>query len=241
MKRRDDHPCFSGLTDVGGREHNEDSYLTATKDNAVLLAVADGLGGHAAGEVASAIAVEVVNEVFMAGYSEGMDTENIKSLLRTAHETAHRRVCDMATGMRKGMGTTLVTALISGDHVIIANTGDSRAYIIGESVLFRTRDHSVVESLVENGVIDEATARKHPLRHIITHTLGGDLAVDLYEPEMPEGSLLLLSSDGFHDYVETDVLTEGARMTDCKGIAGFFLEEGVRHSTDNVTVVVFRQ
>ncbi|MDI6718796.1 MAG: protein phosphatase 2C domain-containing protein [Methanomicrobiales archaeon] len=233
-----DHAC--GGSHAGGRPQNEDAMLVLSLKDASLLAVADGLGGHSAGEEAARIAVDVVRAVMEDSYQEGMDAPAIRLLLTGAYREAHRKILEEATSGREGMGTTLVTALAREGTAVIANTGDSRAYVIGRGIAFVTKDHSLVRELVDRGEISPETARRHPLRHIVTRALGLDFGLDLYEVDLAAGGTLLLTSDGIHDYVEDAVLVSAASRGDCSAIVHDLLKNALGVTQDNVTVVVYR-
>jgi len=210
--------------------------------DAHLLAVVDGLGGHNAGEVASQMAVDALKEVFEQEYQEGMGEGEVKELLEKAYRLAHKRISENAVGEREGMGTTLVTAFVRDGKAIITNTGDSRAYLIRDGkVVARTKDHSLVQELIDNGEITPEEARRHPMRNIITKALGVDFGVDFYEWELKKGDVLLLSSDGLHDYVDEGRIAEIASQgKDAEEIVRGLIEEALLVTRDNVTVVVLR-
>ncbi|WP_461864919.1 Stp1/IreP family PP2C-type Ser/Thr phosphatase [Thermococcus sp.] len=231
-----------GISHVGARENNEDNFLILKLPDACLLAVADGLGGHNAGEVASKIAVDTLREVFESEYRMGMGDEEVKSLLKKAYSLAHERIKENAVGEREGMGTTLVAALVRDGKVIIANIGDSRAHLIrGGKVIARTKDHSLVQELLDKGEITEEEAKRHPMRNIITRALGINLSVDLYEWELKPGDVLLLSSDGLHDYVEEERIVKVASSGGtAEEIARRLIDEALPVTSDNVTVVVWK-
>lgn len=231
-------PAF-GLSLKGKREQNEDAFLIEELKGALLLAVADGLGGHAAGEVASALAIDIVREMVALQDVERMSGDEVKSLLQHVHSTAHQGVREHGLGSRNGMATTLVSAIISKNRVFIANTGDSRAYIINNSVRFRTRDHSLVQEMVEKGLLDTEAASDHPLSTIVTHTIGTDFGVDLYEQTLIPGEILILSSDGLHDYVRESEMVESAMLNDPREIAQDIVQKALQKSGDNITVVVY--
>src|SRR3954471_22248 len=205
-----------GLTHVGRqRQHNEDSYLVA--DEAKLFLVADGMGGHAAGEIASKIAVESISEFILhtkeddGTWPHAYDEHFRRSTnrLMAAVRLANTRVLE---AMRKdarlrGMGTTVVACLIENDLISVAHVGDSRAYLIRDKQLSRiTNDHSWVFEQVQAGMLTEAEAEKHPLRNVITRALGGALQVspDASEIEARPGDVYLLCSDGLTGMVPED-------------------------------------
>ncbi|AIF70138.1 hypothetical protein PAP_08790 [Palaeococcus pacificus DY20341] len=231
-----------GISHVGGRENNEDNMLLLKLPDAYLFAVADGLGGHNAGEIASKIAVETLKKVLKDEYKERMSKEEVKALLEKAYKLAHDHIMKNAVGEREGMGTTLVAAFVRRNKAIIANTGDSRAYLIRDGrIIERTKDHSLVQELLDNGTITEEEAKHHPMRNVITKSLGIDFGVDFYEWKLEKGDVLLLSSDGLHDYIEEDRIAEIASNGDPKDIAERLIGEALKATKDNVTVVVFRE
>lgn len=193
---------FAAATDVGRmRKNNEDSYLSSKP----VAAVADGMGGHSAGEVASAIAIEELAALRDRGPwdSETAATDDLKqAILR-----ANRRIREMAASDRKlnGMGTTLVALLEDGDMVHVANVGDSRGYLLRQGELSQvTVDHSLVQELVDDGRLSPEDAERHPQRSVITRALGIDPEVefDLFTYKLQVGDRLLLCSDGLSDVVE---------------------------------------
>ncbi|WP_010476894.1 PP2C family protein-serine/threonine phosphatase [Thermococcus zilligii] len=230
-----------GVSHVGNRENNEDNLLVMELPDGYLLAVADGLGGHNAGEVASQMAVDTLREVF-GMYRRGMGDEEVRELLRKAHELAHGRIKENAVGEKTGMGTTLVTAFVRNGKAIVANTGDSRAHLIRDGkIAARTKDHSLVQELLDRGEITGDEARRHPMRNIITKALGIDFGVDLYEWGLKKGDVLLLSSDGLHDYVDEGRIIEiASRGKNAEEIARRLIEEALPVTKDNVTVVVWK-
>jgi len=193
---------FAAATDVGRmRTNNEDSYLSSQP----VAAVADGMGGHSAGEVASAIAIEELTALRDRGpwENETAATDDLKqAILR-----ANRRIREMAAGDRRlnGMGTTLVALLEDGDMVHVANVGDSRGYLLRQGELSQvTVDHSLVQELVDDGRLSPEDAERHPQRSVITRALGIDPEVefDLFTYKLQVGDRLLLCSDGLSDVVE---------------------------------------
>ena len=235
-------PFLSGISHVGGRYNNEDSFLILKLPDAYLLAVADGLGGHSSGEVASGIAIGVLKETLLQEYEPGAPQYLTRITLRKAYELANSRILENATGEREGMGTTLVSALVSQGRVLVANTGDSRAYLIRNGrIITRTKDHSLVQELVDKGEITPDEARRHPMRNIITRALGAKFEVDFYEWNLNQGDVLLLSSDGLHDYVDEERIVEiAAQSRSAEEITRRLIEEALPVTKDNVTVVVWK-
>lgn len=225
--------AWSARSDVGlVRPHNEDSFLV----RAPLFAVCDGMGGHAAGEVASSIAVRTIAEKTPA-HATDID-------LGAAVEAANASIIGAAdSGEGKpGMGCTATAALIEGTKMMVAHVGDSRIYILHTGTLVRiTRDHSYVEELVDAGEITADEARVHPSRSIITRALGSDpdMYADHFTLDVEKGDRIILCSDGLSSMV-TDSDIEGLACTsptpkDCTDkLVGAALAEG---GSDNVTVV----
>jgi PPM family protein phosphatase len=231
---------FAAATDVGRmRKNNEDSYLSAEP----VAAVADGMGGHSAGEVASAIAIEELAALGERGpwENETAATDDLKqAILR-----ANRRIRGMAASDRKlnGMGTTLVALLQDGDMVHVANVGDSRGYLLRQGELSQvTVDHSLVQELVDDGRLSPKDAERHPQRSVITRALGIDPEVefDLFTYKLQVGDRLLLCSDGLSDVVEpTQIRNVLLRVRSPQKAARQLItvanEQG---GPDNITVIV---
>ena len=233
---------YSSVSVAGKRRHNEDSCITVQVGDGVLMAVADGIGGHAAGDVASAIAIDTLRSEFSGRYREEMDPGDIESLLRDAFTKADENVSEMAVGERSGMGTTLVAAFVRDLEIFIANTGDSRAYLFNGHLKQITVDHSLVQELVEKGAIDPETRRTHPLKNVITKSVGGDFTVDTYHTAIKSGETLLLSSDGLHDYIDDDKITEGLGSGEnANGTARILLKSAIPVSEDNISVVILKR
>jgi PPM family protein phosphatase len=243
-----------GLTHVGRqRQHNEDAFLVET--NAKLFLVADGMGGHAAGEIASRIAVDSISE-FILHTKEDDGTwphaydEHFKrstNRLMAAVRMANTRVLE---AMRKdarlrGMGTTVVACLADNDVMSFAHVGDSRAYLIRDNNLNRiTNDHSWVFEQVQAGMLTEAEAEKHPLRNVITRALGGALQVvpDASEVETRPGDVFLLCSDGLTGMVPEEEILRIVTQADtlegaCKNLIDAANERG---GLDNVTAILVK-
>ncbi len=205
-------------TDTGlVRDNNQDSYAACElSDKAVFAVVCDGMGGAAEGAVASSEAVRLIKERIAGHYSDDMSDISVKSLLISSIENANESIYDLSLSDEKyeGMGTTVVAALIANNYVYIAHAGDSRAYRISNGVLNQlTRDHSVVQRMVEIGRITAEEAEDHPDKHIITRALGvdGDIKVDFCQESFEEDDILILCSDGLTNYIETEDIL---RLTD---------------------------
>ncbi|HUF18763.1 MAG TPA: Stp1/IreP family PP2C-type Ser/Thr phosphatase [Thermoanaerobaculia bacterium] len=243
-----------GITDVGRqRQHNEDAYLVDDKIN--LYLVADGMGGHAAGEVASRLAAETISEFIVHtveddgtwphAYDENF-SRNTNRLL-SALIIANTRVIEaMKRDARlRGMGTTVVAGLFDDTRASIAHVGDSRAYLIRDNQMSRvTSDHSWVFEQVRAGMLTEAEAEKHPLRNVITRALGGanTVAPEAAEIDLRKGDHFLFCSDGLTGMVSEDdilrIVTEHESLDEaCHVLVRQANEKG---GNDNITAVLIR-
>ncbi len=200
---------ISARTDVGiVRSNNQDSYAAGEFQNGVAWAVVcDGMGGNAGGNIASSTAVKSISERITSAYRETMTSSSIKNLLVTAITNANFEIYDMAADNLDllGMGTTVVAAIMTKNVLYIAHAGDSRAYLVtGEEIRQLTRDHSVVQDLVDSGEITPEQARTHPRKNLITRALGVDesLKVDFTVEDLKGDETLLICTDGLSNMVE---------------------------------------
>ncbi|MDE8701528.1 Stp1/IreP family PP2C-type Ser/Thr phosphatase [Adlercreutzia equolifaciens] len=232
--RRKVQTPFGSRTDVGCvREHNEDSLVVAPP----LYVVCDGMGGHAAGEVASEIAVDVVAQraprtADAAALGQAVEEANL-AIIKAAREGVGRA----------GMGCTCTAAILDKERLVIAQVGDSRAYLLHQGRMQQlTRDHSLVTDLIEAGQITPAEARVHPQRSVITRALGSDPRTepDLFELNVETGDRLLLCSDGLCTMLEDDriedILNSAADPQRCA--AQLVNEANSLGGYDNTTVIV---
>lgn len=227
---------WGGTTDVGrSRSLNEDAILV----NFPVFAVADGMGGHAAGEVASQAAVDSLAQ--LAGTKTRIDAEAMRSAVRRANLNIFNQASGDPT--LRGMGTTLVALAVDGETVIAVNVGDSRIYRLRSGALSQvSRDHSYVTELVEAGQITPQQARSHPQRNIVTRALGIEIDVDIDVWELPAivGDRYLLCSDGVVDELSDDVIAQTlARIDDPQTAARELVDLANEHGGhDNSSVVV---
>src|SRR5438552_6809027 len=237
------------LTDVGRkREHNEDNMaFVIPKDSLVmagkgaLFIVADGMGGHAACEVASEIAVDTVSNMYYQEDSNDVAVSLLRAI-RRANASIHQRAAEDM--LRTGMGTTCVAAVLRGNMAYIANVGDSRAYLLrGNHVKQISQDHSWVAEQVRAGLLTEDQARTHAQRNVITRCLGtqAEVDVDVFHEELHDGDALVLCTDGLSGLVSDEELQ---RIVD-----QFVPQESVYHlveranengGPDNITAIVVR-
>jgi PPM family protein phosphatase len=247
---------FKAISDVGRkRSANEDSYFADGDLN--LFVVADGMGGHAAGEVASKIAVESIQD-FVRFTNNDKDItwpyEFDESLsmagnrLKTAIQSAHAKVLE-ATSQKKefqGMATTVVAILVNDERAQVAHVGDSRAYMVREDRLIQlTSDHSWVNEQLRTGAITSQQARNHPYRNIVTRALGGPnpVDVDVNEEPLQDGDIILLCSDGLNTMItDEDILNIIARNKEdidaaCQELISTANQNG---GEDNVTSILVK-
>jgi protein phosphatase len=246
-----------GLTDVGRkRKHNEDAY--ALDETEGLFIVADGMGGHAAGEVAAKITVETIGEFIAATRQKEEATWPFKynhelqfnsNRLAIAIEKANERVMSAVAAQPwlKGMGTTVVAGLLNEKILSLAHVGDSRAYLYRDGELTRlTDDHSWVHEQVSAGILTEEEAKTHPLKNVVTRALGGGPSVspDLREMEFTPGDAFLFCSDGLttmlsdeeiRDMVAADEKKDSQSL--CQDLVDLANDKG---GVDNITVVFVR-
>jgi len=229
---------YSAASDVGlQRNNNEDSFLSSPELG--LWLVADGMGGHAAGEVASAIVSETIKNKVSNG-----------KVLSDAIQSSHREVLDAANNGHggQGMGSTVVALLADGLRYQIAWVGDSRAYLWSPSsetpFSQLTTDHSYVQMLYQTGAISEAELDMHPERNIITQCLGSieldSVTVDTMEGQWHKGDWILLCSDGLSDAVPDDTIEEVlTKTTNIESATTDLINSALTHGgKDNITVTV---
>jgi protein phosphatase len=240
-------PGMAAMTDVGlSRTLNEDSWgWVQLGENASLVVVADGMGGHEAGEVASNLAVEIICSDARERFSENgnLDANALEEMLRNAFQEANNTVKGLAEERHNDMGTTMVAALVAGETGIIANVGDSRAYRMRNQALEQiSKDHSLVARMVEQNRLSPEEARTHPHSNILLRTVGTErnVEIDTFKIELEPGDRLLLCSDGLWGEVEdTDIESILQHYEDSRTAA----RELVRAShhgggKDNVTILL---
>ena len=237
-----------GITDVGlRRRENQDTYAFEMfgAPDTVVAVVCDGMGGVNGGRLASSLAVSTFMEELHQSAHSGMTAEQVSEMEARCVQAANTAVYARSTEEEAyhGMGTTLVSAIVSPDTAVICNIGDSRAYHIGAEGISRvTRDHSVVESLIESGDITREEARTHPNRNLITRALGPDkdAECDCFVLPITEGDGILLCSDGLVVTMEDEEMLGIIRAEpDGEQALAQLLElSKSRGAPDNVTIVL---
>lgn len=206
---------ISAGTDVGKmRQSNQDAYaIGELPDGSAWAVVCDGMGGHAGGHVASKMAVNTISGAIKSNYRNGMSLTSVKNMLESAVVAANADIYDSAAkdSELRGMGTTVVAALYTGGICVVAHVGDSRCYLIsGKKISRVTKDHSLVQELLDAGVITETEAENHPRKNIITRALGidDDVLVDFSDVSIAQGDMLLICTDGLTNHVSDKEITE---------------------------------
>lgn len=204
-------------TDVGQKRKMNQDYVFASADPVGnlpnLFVVADGMGGHNAGDYASSHAVKTVAEEIR----KDADFNPVK-VIRHAVECANTEIMSQAQNDEtlRGMGTTMVVATIIGNYVYVANVGDSRLYVIDQKIQQVTKDHSLVQEMVRMGELNAEQARNHPDKNIITRALGAERTVDIdfFDLKLETGSVILMCSDGLSNMVEDSQIEQIISDTD---------------------------
>ena len=233
---------YSSLSEKGRRPNNEDVVFTRFDPRYPLIAaVSDGMGGHAAGEVASRISIEALD----MWTRELVDAP--QNVLVDAFFNANAQVISAAESNRKlrGMGATLVAAIFYHDHFITANIGDSRLYLVsGDEIRQVTFDHSYVQELVRRGFLTAEEARNHPRKNVITRCIGTESSFepDVFYTRWNPRDMVILCSDGLCDVLtEEDMLTFVKRETDLDALCRVMADEAYRKgSADNISLVLVR-
>lgn len=237
-----------GMTDKGvSRQQNQDSFHLEVhhESEQAVCVICDGMGGARAGNIASELAVGVFVEEMRLALKPGMSQRSMRAALRAAVRAANEKVYEKSRPGSEyaGMGTTLVGSVVTPGLAVVANVGDSRAYIIDREGIERvTRDHSLVEDLLARGELSHEEAKNHPSRNLITRALGTDEDVhcDIYIIDMRPGDYLLLCSDGLTNTVEDqeilyEVLHGGDPALCCRRLTDLANSRG---GPDNITIIL---
>ena len=222
------------------RQGNEDSAFTSAQ----LIAVADGMGGHAAGEVASRIAVRVLQKLAPTLTAEDIDEDSVEDLLMHSLHSIDAEIAAVADEEieKRGMGTTLTALLIRDNHIALLHVGDSRCYRLrGNTLEQLSNDHTVIQELLDQGAISQAEAVEHPQRSMLTQALRGDGDVTpvLQMYEVKKGDRYLLCSDGLSGVLTDKEIKVGLKKSD-KDEAVKFLNDAtyINGAPDNVTILI---
>lgn len=239
-----------GQTDIGmRRELNEDSFKICGFEgggDVGFCILADGMGGHNAGEVASGMAVEIISGELKKLPGDA-DCDTVTADIAEAIDLANARIYEMSlkNAEQAGMGTTTVIVYSCGGHICIANIGDSRAYLVTEKEICRmTIDHSVVEQLIRSGSITREDAKVHPDKNIITRALGTEEYVDadFFDYDAEDGDVILLCSDGLTETVSEEEIQSAVISAESmkSAVEKLISRANENGGIDNITVVAVR-
>ena len=243
--------AVAGKTDVGiKRSSNQDNLFYAMPKMSpipshAIIVVADGMGGHAGGEIASELALTSLKKYLKTNFQKDQNkppqlrnivAESVSQANATVHEKGQK------TPKLKGMGTTLTAALIDDKHLTIANVGDSRGYLISDGVIKQiTVDHSWVSEQVASGLMSEAQAKVHPRRNVITRSIGtsNHVNVDVFRENIKSGDIVLLCSDGLYPLVSDQEILSHLNNRDIEKACDSLIDlANHRGGPDNITVVI---
>jgi serine/threonine protein phosphatase PrpC len=231
-------------TDVGKkRSHNEDYFGYFKTSGEILAIVADGMGGHASGEIASRMAVEIINEIYSKERADKDGLEALKSAFQVANFTILQKSLEQE-GL-KGMGTTATALVLEDGQALVGHMGDSRAYLFRDSTITQlTKDHSLVERMVDQGLLNREEATHHPQRNVIYKTLGVNMdgEVDLMGPiPIRIDDIFLLCSDGLTNLVTDQellaIVTKQSPQRACEMLIELANQRG---GHDNITVQILK-
>ena len=233
-------------TDKGlKRNTNQDVFFAAELEgNAALAIVCDGMGGANAGNIASETAAKSISEYIIRSYRVSMDFISIEKMLKNAIDSANMEIYDMALKNENfsGMGTTVVICLIKDNDAVIAHVGDSRAYLKNDKLTQITRDHSVVQSLLESGKISKEDARVHPRKNVITRALGAEenVMADVTDLKLKTDDIVMLCTDGLSSYVSEDEIFELLQNFTPSTVNELVDKANANGGGDNITVVTLK-
>ncbi len=234
------------VTDIGKRRQLNQDYIYASEQSVGnlpnLFIVADGMGGHKAGDFASKCTVETICDLAARSFEKN-PVLILKKAIETANDSVHKKSVEDIS--YEGMGTTVVAASCLGKYLQIANVGDSRLYVIGNEIKQITKDHSLVEEMIRMGGIDRAAAKNHPDKNIITRAIGANdtVEIDFFTVELRPGEKVLMCSDGLSNMLEDDeirriVQGDGSIEGRAKELVSAANARGGR---DNISVILIEQ
>lgn len=234
-------------TDIGRhRSRNEDAFYLPSKAQPSLYIVADGMGGHRGGQVASKMAVDEVSKYINNNIKNPENKSAINKIIKEAILIANKKILDFSlkNADLSGMGTTITLALFIDSHIYIGHVGDSRIYIVRDGKMKQlTRDHSVVWELMEEGRLTLDETRTHPMKNVITKALGTDemLEPDLLNYEILPGDIVVLCSDGLTNMLSDNIIREIVLELNPEDAAIKLINEANRcGGFDNITVGIIR-
>jgi protein phosphatase len=227
------------------RSGNEDNFFAEADERRGVFVVADGMGGHAAGEVASEMAVQIVSRhlLSLTSVRDRASAEKLAQAMRDANRAIYDRMLEEVD--KQGMGTTASVLVLSDNQFLIGQIGDSRIYLLRDGALTQlTKDHSYVQEQVDAGLLTPEQARYHPYSNVITRCVGASESVDadIYEGEMKPGDVFLLASDGLTGMVDDRRLQAMllARSGPGRIVDALIAEANGRGGLDNITAIVIQ-
>ncbi len=225
------------------RHSNQDAFIAGEiAKNFTFAIVCDGMGGANAGNIASEIAVKTVSEYLYNSYRENMTNDDIERVIKSAVSSANLQIFNRASKNEalKGMGTTIAVAVVRDNDVVIAHVGDSRIYLVNDTLTQLTKDHSIVQSLIESGKITPEDASVHPRKNVITRALGveSEVITDTDFLSIKSGESLLLCSDGLTNFVTLNTILQIFKNNNIDVVCDKLVDEANNGGGgDNITVV----
>lgn len=225
------------------RNSNQDAFIAGQlAENITFAIVCDGMGGANAGNIASEIAVKTVSEYLYNSFRDNMTLNDFERTLKNAISSANLLIFNKAVKDEalKGMGTTIVAAIVKDNDAIIAHVGDSRIYLLNDEIKQLTKDHSIVQTLIENGEISPDDAKHHPRKNVITRALGveAEVVADFDELTLNTNDTLLLCTDGLTNYVPEANIYEIFKQNDLSLVSETLVSKANENGGgDNITVV----
>ena len=237
---------YWAMTDPGCvRTQNQDAYITEALDRALLCAVCDGMGGAKSGNVASALAAEIFAQAVRSTWKPGMSQADVDTMLVNAVKLTNFTVYDQSMSFEEfsGMGTTLAAMLVENGRVTVVNVGDSRVYRINaEGIRQVTKDHSLVQMMIDRGELTPEAARSYPGKNMITRAVGTEPTVqsDLFHMDPQWGEILMICTDGLTNLVEDqeilfEIMYNEDRQACCRRLLDIAISRG---APDNVTCIL---
>lgn len=236
---------IAGGTDIGSvRSANEDYYkIFKFDENSFCAVVADGMGGHKGGRVASTTAATLIVDYIRDNIpSVGRSEQDMFDILTKAIKEANEKVYirSLTEDELSGMGTTVVAVIYKSGILYVANIGDSRMYIIDDSIRQVTKDHSLVQDLIDQGIISAHEASQHPNKNIITRAVGTEMNVeiDLFKINVEPNTKILLCTDGLTNFVDDDTIEKTVRKYNCSVATDKLIELANKNGgRDNITLI----
>jgi len=234
-------------TDVGlVRNDNQDAVFSRVYSaKRGLFIVADGMGGHRGGKVASTMAIEIITQYFEANYNNKMKTDQIKDVMIKAVEEANSKIYDKSLSAEElsGMGTTVVMMYLNDKKLYTVSAGDSRAYVCSGTRIYQiTTDHSLVANLISQGLISTEEAKAHPQKNVITRAVGSEdsIMVDFFETNLEKNDVVISCSDGLHGLVSDDEIAGVVAYAETDIADKLILLAKEKGGNDNITVVAVK-